>query len=178
MSGCNLQKLKEAIISLSSANDWEAAKLEWRLNYIYETDEPDTCLCGHHPIRQLCVLCNLVNGNKAVVGNVCVNKFMGIPSAKVFDAFRRVKKDSTCALNEKAIARSIFNSIRCRDRRTSSTDSTAGRVSKIDFSDAYLQIELNNESKRLAAINTYKGLLQYFRLAFGVVNASMGAVRE
>uniref|UniRef100_A0A914WQW0 RNA-directed DNA polymerase n=1 Tax=Plectus sambesii TaxID=2011161 RepID=A0A914WQW0_9BILA len=40
--------------------------------------------------------------------------------------------------------------------------------SKIDFSDAYLQMELDEESKKLVVINTHRGLFQYNRLPFGV----------
>uniref|UniRef100_A0A914X065 RNA-directed DNA polymerase n=1 Tax=Plectus sambesii TaxID=2011161 RepID=A0A914X065_9BILA len=43
--------------------------------------------------------------------------------------------------------------------------------SKIDFSDAYLQVELDDKSKRLAVINTHKGLFQYLRLPFGISSA-------
>uniref|UniRef100_A0A914UPP6 RNA-directed DNA polymerase n=1 Tax=Plectus sambesii TaxID=2011161 RepID=A0A914UPP6_9BILA len=43
--------------------------------------------------------------------------------------------------------------------------------SKIDFSEAYLQMELEEESKKLVVINTHKGLFQYNRLPFGVSSA-------
>ena len=39
---------------------------------------------------------------------------------------------------------------------------------QIDFADAYLQIEVENDSKELLTINTTKGLFQYQRLPFGV----------
>ena len=40
--------------------------------------------------------------------------------------------------------------------------------SKLDLAHAYLQLELNGESKKLVTINTQKGLFQYNRLPFGV----------
>ena len=40
--------------------------------------------------------------------------------------------------------------------------------SKIDFSDANLQIEVREESSKLLCINTHRGLYKYTRLAFGV----------
>ncbi|KAL3081591.1 hypothetical protein niasHT_034249 [Heterodera trifolii] len=43
--------------------------------------------------------------------------------------------------------------------------------SQIDFRDAYLQIALDEESKELVGINTYRGLFQYQRLPFGVKSA-------
>ncbi|XP_056647241.1 uncharacterized protein K02A2.6-like [Diorhabda sublineata] len=43
--------------------------------------------------------------------------------------------------------------------------------SKIDRSQAYQQIELGNESKKLTTINTPKGLFSYNRLPFGIASA-------
>ena len=43
--------------------------------------------------------------------------------------------------------------------------------SKIDFSEAYLQVPLDEESKKILIINTHKGLFQYNRLPFGVASA-------
>lgn len=47
-----------------------------------------------------------------------------------------------------------------------------GRIfSKLDLSDAYLQIELDDESKKIAVINTSFGLFRYVRMPFGISNA-------
>ena len=47
-----------------------------------------------------------------------------------------------------------------------------GKVfSKIDLSEAYLQVELDDTSKDLLVINTHKGLFRYNRLPFGVASA-------
>lgn len=43
--------------------------------------------------------------------------------------------------------------------------------SKLDLSHAYLQVELDEESRQYATINTHKGLFQYKRLPFGVASA-------
>lgn len=40
--------------------------------------------------------------------------------------------------------------------------------SKIDLSEAYLQVELDDSSKYLLVVNTHKGLFRYNRLPFGV----------
>lgn len=45
------------------------------------------------------------------------------------------------------------------------------KFSKIDLRQAYLQMELAEESKKLLTINTHKGLFQYNRLVFGVASA-------
>ncbi|UYV77453.1 K02A2.6-like, partial [Cordylochernes scorpioides] len=43
--------------------------------------------------------------------------------------------------------------------------------SKIDLSQAYLQLELDEKSKEMAVINTHKGLYRYNRLPFGIASA-------
>ena len=43
--------------------------------------------------------------------------------------------------------------------------------SKIDLQSAYLQMELDDDSKKLATIHTHKGLYRYNRLAFGIAPA-------
>ena len=43
--------------------------------------------------------------------------------------------------------------------------------SKIDLSQAYAQIELDDESKKLVVINTHKGLFRYNRLPYGVASS-------
>ena len=96
-------KLASEIIALSVANSWDAAKLEWALHEVYEAEDPETCLCGHHPIIELCVLSNKRNSNLATVGNCCVKKFIGLPSDKIFQAVKRVRKDASKSLNAEAI---------------------------------------------------------------------------
>ena len=96
-------KLIEEIIKLSSSNIWDTAKLEWKLDEIYEADEPRRCLCGHFPIIEICIIKNKANNNSAIVGNCCVKKFIGLPSDKIFQAIKRVRKDSERSLNVEAI---------------------------------------------------------------------------
>ena len=79
-------KLGRAIIALSEADRWDRARLEWWIEEIYIQREPETCLCGHFPINELCVLRNEKNGHSAIVGNVCVKKFMKLSSDKMFAA--------------------------------------------------------------------------------------------
>ena len=51
-------------------------------------------------------------------------------------------------------------------------DLSGGRLfTKLDMSNAYLQLPLSDESKQYVTINTYKGLFQFNRLPFGVSSA-------
>jgi transposase InsO family protein/predicted aspartyl protease len=45
------------------------------------------------------------------------------------------------------------------------------KFTKLDLSDAYLQIELDEDSKKLVVINTPLGLYRYNRMPFGIANA-------
>jgi hypothetical protein len=95
-------KLTEEIVSLSVADKWEMAKTEWDLSSISFAEEFENCLCGH-PIIELCEIINKKNQNVAIVGNCCVNKFMGLPSDLIFQAVKRIKKDIEKSLNGEAI---------------------------------------------------------------------------
>tara|TARA_R110001583_G_scaffold195451_1_gene373762 strand:- start:3628 stop:4086 length:459 start_codon:yes stop_codon:yes gene_type:complete len=102
-------RLIEEIIKRSQSQAWEAAKIEWSLHQIYEADEPETCLCGHFPIIEVCNIQNKFNGNVATVGNCCVKKFIGLPSDLIFQAVKRVRKDQEKSLNAEAIGHAYEN---------------------------------------------------------------------
>lgn len=48
-------KLTKEILKLSDSNYWSDAKLEWNFEYAYYSEEPQTCLCGHFPINNICI---------------------------------------------------------------------------------------------------------------------------
>ena len=102
-------KLTKEIIGLSVSSAWDTAKLEWSLAQIYEADEPERCLCGHFPIIEICILQNKQNHNQAIVGNCCVKKFIGLPSDKIFQAVKRVRKDNEKSLNSEALDHAYKN---------------------------------------------------------------------
>lgn len=45
------------------------------------------------------------------------------------------------------------------------------KFTKLDLSEAYLQIELEDESKQYLVVNTHRGLYQFNRLPYGVASA-------
>lgn len=97
------KKLKEEIIARSEAKDWDTAKFEWSLYEVYEAEDPETCLCGHYPIIELCILQNRLNQFLATVGNCCVKKFLKIGSDKIFQAIKCIRKDIKKALNSETV---------------------------------------------------------------------------
>lgn len=100
---CDGFKLAQEIIARSVADNWDEAKSEWALDYVFDSEVLGECLCGHYPIREFCVIRNRKNGNLATVGNHCVRKFLGLPTDKLFSAFRRISGDLTSALNAEAV---------------------------------------------------------------------------
>lgn len=101
--GFNAKQLRLEILARSVAPSWDAARLEWKLDDVCFVDEPETCLCGHFPIIEICILRNTKNQRTAEVGNVCVNKFMGLRSDKVFDSVKKIRKDCDRAPNAETI---------------------------------------------------------------------------
>lgn len=153
--GFNAKRLKAEILALSQASDWETARKEWALVGIFEADEPETCLCGHHPIIEICELSNRVTGNHAEVGNVCVKKFLGFRSDLIFAALKRIQKDEDKSLNADTIA--FFKS------RGLLTDWEYGflqdtmRRRSLSFREAEKRREINQKVIRAVAQRGFKG---------------------
>jgi hypothetical protein len=68
----NQALLREKVIEKSRARDWEQAKKEWELEFIF--DNKAKCICNHFIIEN-CRIKNKHNGSRLTVGNVCVNHF-------------------------------------------------------------------------------------------------------
>lgn len=95
----NFKTLKTEILRLSQADTWTQAIKEWILVGVHISEEPETCLCGHTPIKEMCELLNKVTWNTAYVGNVCVTKFIRIPTNRIFSCVRKITKDPSAGLN-------------------------------------------------------------------------------
>lgn len=102
--GYNFKILKENILTLSEAKDWEVARKEWCLIDIEESEDAKSCLCGHFPIVEICTIRNTVTNKITEVGNVCVKRFLGIRSDLIFSALKRIRKDIEKSLNPDALA--------------------------------------------------------------------------
>jgi hypothetical protein len=96
--------LTNEIIKLSDSEFWNNAKLEWNFEYAYQSEEMQTCLCGHYPIKNICVIKNKKNENETEVGNCCINKFLGIDKGnKIFDSIKRLKDDLSKSLSAEVL---------------------------------------------------------------------------
>jgi hypothetical protein len=98
--------LTQRIIRLSEADTWAEAVLEWGLDRIEvaEAYGDAQCLCTHD-IKEMCWIRNRLNGNEALVGNVCISRFMKhIASPElVFEGLARIHADENAAMNSALI---------------------------------------------------------------------------
>ena len=97
-------KLTDEIISLSTSKYWESAKREWNFEFAYYSENLETCLCGHYPIKNICVIKNSTNAKSTEAGNCCSNKFLGIDDGnKIFTSIKRLKEDITKSISAEVI---------------------------------------------------------------------------
>lgn len=80
------------------ADEWKQAKEEWIFDRIELANEEDvrdrtySCLCGHNPLKELCIIRNELNGEEAIVGNCCIKHFKGMDGVStMLNALKRGK---------------------------------------------------------------------------------------
>ncbi len=98
----NFERLMRHIIPLSNAGDWSAAKKEWALAGVEISEEFDNCPCGQE-IKEHCYIRNRLNGNTTYVGNICINRFIGIDTGNLFEGLKRIAQDPVANANEDLI---------------------------------------------------------------------------
>jgi len=86
-------KLFKELISLSVSANWNEAKDEWFLDHIYDAEEAKTCICGHYPILQICVIKNRINSIMTFTGNCCIKHITGDFTKKMFVSLKKVEAD-------------------------------------------------------------------------------------
>lgn len=102
MDGHNFERLKAHILPMSVSQVFEIARTEWSLVAVEISDEWDECPCGKD-IKEHCYIRNRVNGRETYVGNVCINRFVGIDTGNLFDGLKRIAKDPTANANHDLI---------------------------------------------------------------------------
>lgn len=98
----DVEKLKDHILPLSQSSHFEEARKEWVLVDVEINHNWDHCPCGQN-IKELCYLENQLNKNRTYVGNVCVNRFIGIDTGNLFAGLKRIIKDDTANPNQDLI---------------------------------------------------------------------------
>jgi hypothetical protein len=98
----NFERLKAHILPLSKAKEFETARTEWKLIAVEISDEFDNCPCGQE-IKEHCYIENTRTGHKTYVGNVCINRFIGIDTGTLFDGLKRIVEDESSNANEDVI---------------------------------------------------------------------------
>lgn len=88
----NFERLKAHILPLSSSALFEVARTEWDLLSVEITEEFDQCPCGQE-IKEHCYITNRITNQSTYVGNVCINRFIGIDTGSLFDGLKRIAKD-------------------------------------------------------------------------------------
>lgn len=90
--------LIKGVLARSVSKHWVAAKREWVVVGLYRDVEGDTCICGHNPINNISVVQNKENGDYALVGSECVNEFLNLDLAPVFDFMKVADEDKSISL--------------------------------------------------------------------------------
>lgn len=111
MAAVSNWKLPEELRTLSDNKSWPKMLEEWSLDYveILEEDEDlETCLCHHHPIREVCHIKNRVNGHTSIVGNCCIKRFENDAPAfegthKIFASLKKIKLNPEASANKELI---------------------------------------------------------------------------
>ena len=98
----NFERLKEHILSLSNSKNFKIARTEWILIGFEVSEEFDNCPCGQE-IKEHCYIKNKLNGNTTYVGNVCINRFIGIETGNLFAGLKRIAEDDTANPNKDLI---------------------------------------------------------------------------
>jgi len=94
----NFERLKAHILPLSRAQTFPVARAEWDLVSVELSDHFDNCPCGQE-IKEHCYIKNRLTGHETYVGNVCINRFLGIDTGTLFDGLRRIKADVNANAN-------------------------------------------------------------------------------
>ncbi len=102
MDGHNFEKLKDHILPRSVARDFNAARSEWDLIFVEISEEPDHCPCGQQ-ILEHCYIRNRLTCHETYVGNVCINRFLGIDTGNLFEGLKRIRDDASANANDAVI---------------------------------------------------------------------------
>ena len=98
------KKLQDKLLFKSDAPLWDDARFEWARGDTYWCSTWGICECEHR-IKERCEIHNPRSGEKAVVGNCCINQFLAqlhisAPTKSMIASMRNVQRDPGRALNK------------------------------------------------------------------------------
>lgn len=102
MESHSFERLRTHILPLSVSQNFEAARTEWDLIFVEISEELDQCPCGQK-ILEHCYIKNRITGKETYVGNVCINRFLGIDTGNLFDGLKRLRANPAANANEAVI---------------------------------------------------------------------------
>ncbi|MNH75798.1 hypothetical protein D3C73_280500 [compost metagenome] len=79
------------------------ARKEWALVGVEISEEFDSCPCGQD-IKEHCWIENRLTKQKTYVGNICINRFLGIETGNLFSGLKRIAANSKANANADLIA--------------------------------------------------------------------------
>jgi len=85
----NFERLRSHILPMSKAGNFDDARSEWSMFDVHISEEFDECPCGQ-PIKELCYIKNSLTRHQTYVGNVCINRFLGIDTGNLFTGLKRI----------------------------------------------------------------------------------------
>jgi hypothetical protein len=100
--GHNAENLAAHILPMSRSQVFPVACKEWAFESAYISPDWDSCPCGQD-IKEQCYIRNRLTGHTTYVGNVCVNRFMGMNTGTLFAGLRRIALDINANANAAVI---------------------------------------------------------------------------
>lgn len=95
----NFGNLKTHILPLSEERfNFNVAKIKWESDYIVFTMEFGQCSCSQR-IKVHCYMINKNNEKTTHVGNICVEKCMGIDARNIFNGLRKIRNNAEAPPN-------------------------------------------------------------------------------
>lgn len=96
--GIHYENLKAHLLPMSESDEFEVARHEWRFTHVEWDDDLTHCPCSV-PIKEMCFITNERTGHETYVGNVCINRFLGIDLHLLIDGLRKIEKDPEAGPN-------------------------------------------------------------------------------
>lgn len=134
----NQQLLREVVCENSVSKKWTNAKAEWDLLYIYNQPHSN-CAC-QHGITENCVIENRNNGNRLIVGNVCINHFEEKRlevDASAHTSLNRLANGMGHIANAALVEIAVRTNVLSEAEAASYTRLTTGRGSRNRFTDGH-----------------------------------------